>query len=226
MTKLEVFDPPMCCTTGICGSSADQTLVAFASDLEWLKKQGVDVIRHGLSFEPSEFVSNEKIKRLINQEGNRCLPIIVVDDKLISRSVYPTREDLAQMCKIEFNEDEAPPVHREENCCCGVDCDCRSANMPEGISIKPECNCSNAAAEDNCYCESECDCKNPPVITNFQKIFFIVLLVVMLTIIAAKYCCKARGENLHKNPASISQINQNVNLACQKVMPVILRLQV
>ncbi len=42
--------------------------MTFASDLEWLKKQGVDVVRHGLSFEPAEFVKDEAVKDLLNKK--------------------------------------------------------------------------------------------------------------------------------------------------------------
>ena len=44
--KLEVFDPPMCCTTGICGPSVDPALVQFAADLQWLADQRVHLERY------------------------------------------------------------------------------------------------------------------------------------------------------------------------------------
>lgn len=34
---LEVFYPPMCCSTGVCGPKVDTKLVQFSADLEWLK---------------------------------------------------------------------------------------------------------------------------------------------------------------------------------------------
>ena len=36
MSKLEVFDPAMCCSTGVCGVDVDPVLVQFAADLQWL----------------------------------------------------------------------------------------------------------------------------------------------------------------------------------------------
>ena len=88
MLKLEVFDPPMCCSTGICGNSDDPTLVTFASDLEWLKTKGIEVVRHGLSFEPAAFVKNEVVKALIAQEGNSCLPLFVVCSEIILKGRF------------------------------------------------------------------------------------------------------------------------------------------
>lgn len=141
MTKLEVFDPPMCCSSGICGSNADPVLVNFASDLEWLKSQGIDAIRHNLSLNPDEFAQNKEVEKLLESDGNKILPIVTVDEKIITKGFYPNRKKLAEICKIEYNEDEAPPVHREENCCCGVDCDCRVPQQnEEEICTGPECH--------------------------------------------------------------------------------------
>lgn len=130
MLKLKVFDPAMCCSTGICGNSVDPKLVTFAADLEWLKKQGIDVVRHGLSFEPAEFVSNEAIKNLLNKEGNDCLPALLIDKEIVSKGCYPSRKKLAEICgiewKAEYEKQEATPIEIET---CGPDCDCHNSAL-------------------------------------------------------------------------------------------------
>lgn len=130
MLKLEVFDPPMCCATGICGNNVDPKLITFASDLEWLKKQGVDVVRYGLSFEPNEFVKNETVKNTLQKEGNDCLPIAIVDNQLVYKGIYPSREQLAKACsltwKAEFATEETTKVEAEV---CGPDCDCHKSAL-------------------------------------------------------------------------------------------------
>lgn len=132
MLKLEVFDPAMCCATGICGNSVDPKLVTFASDLEWLKKQGVEVVRHGLSFEPAEFVKNEAVKNTLQSDGNDSLPIIVIGDKIVSKACYPTREKLAEVCDVKYDDNEFIPVQiEEENCGCGPDCDCHKSALSD-----------------------------------------------------------------------------------------------
>ena len=131
MPKLEVFDQPLCCKSGICGEHPDFVLVNFASDLEWLKAQGVEVIRHGLSLEPSEFTKNQEVNRLMEEEGSKCLPIIVFDDKVVYNGDYISRVNLAEYCNLPYDDDDAPPVHREENCCCGLDCDCSLPHKQE-----------------------------------------------------------------------------------------------
>lgn len=130
MLKLEVFDPPMCCATGICGNSVDPKLVTFASDLEWLKKQGIDVVRHGLSFEPNEFVKNEDVKTTLRKEGNDSLPIVIADNQLVYKGIYPSREQLAKACNIvwkdEFAAEETTKIEAEV---CGPDCDCHKSAL-------------------------------------------------------------------------------------------------
>lgn len=34
MSRVEVFEPALCCATGICGEDVDQQLVAFSADLD------------------------------------------------------------------------------------------------------------------------------------------------------------------------------------------------
>lgn len=130
MLKLEVFDPPMCCATGICGNNVDPKLITFASDLEWLKKQGIDVVRHGLSFEPAEFVRNEEVKTILQKEGNDSLPIVIADNQLVYKGVYPSREQLAKTCNIawkaEFATEETTKIESEV---CGPDCDCHKSAL-------------------------------------------------------------------------------------------------
>jgi hypothetical protein len=41
MSKVQVYDKPMCCSTGICGPQVDPVLPRFAADLDWLKSQGM-----------------------------------------------------------------------------------------------------------------------------------------------------------------------------------------
>jgi AhpD family alkylhydroperoxidase len=100
MTKLEIFDPPMCCSTGVCGPSVDPSLARFAADLNWLASAGIQVARFNLAQEPRAFATNEVVKVALEAEGNECLPLILVDGRIASRSAYPDREELARISGI------------------------------------------------------------------------------------------------------------------------------
>lgn len=95
MRKLEVFDPAMCCPTGICGDDIDPVLAEFAADLTWLEEKGVDVSRHNLGQDPKAFASNPAVVKEMAASMDR-LPIILVDGHIVSTGMYPSRRQLAQ----------------------------------------------------------------------------------------------------------------------------------
>lgn len=112
MKKIEIYDPAMCCSTGVCGTDVDPKLVQFVSDLSWLKEQGVTVERFNLGQQPAAFADNAVVRALLSSDGNRCLPIVLVEGSLVTKGIYPTRDQLAQMVELE-----------EESGCCGGDDD-------------------------------------------------------------------------------------------------------
>lgn len=97
MKTLEVYDPAMCCSTGVCGPQVDPVLVKFAADLKWLQDQRLTIHRHGLSTSPAAFVQNEAVKQLLQEKGNSVLPIIIADGEIVVTGRYPDRDEL---CKV------------------------------------------------------------------------------------------------------------------------------
>ena len=95
MKTLDIFDPPICCSTGVCGEDVDINLVRFAADLEWFKAAGVTVRRFSLSQDPQAFMNEPEVLRAVSSKGTRCLPLVVVDGKIVSQGSYPTRDEVA-----------------------------------------------------------------------------------------------------------------------------------
>jgi AhpD family alkylhydroperoxidase len=101
MKNVQVFDPAMCCSTGVCGTEVDQALVEFAADVDWLKKQGVAVERFNLAQQPQAFASRATIRNLLHAQGEAALPVILVGDEIKHRGIpYPSRDQLAQWAGI------------------------------------------------------------------------------------------------------------------------------
>jgi AhpD family alkylhydroperoxidase len=99
MSKIQVFDPPMCCSTGVCGPEVDPALVRFASDLEWLRSNGVEVERFNLAQEPGAFVGNPVVAQAIRgRDGG--LPLLLVDGKIVAQGSYPARDVLAELVGV------------------------------------------------------------------------------------------------------------------------------
>ena len=114
MTKIQVFDPPMCCSTGVCGPNVDPVLVRFSSDLHWLANQKIVVERYNLAQQPQAFVASEVVKTTLREDGNKCLPLILVDGAVVSKGCYPTREELVRLTGVE--PDSQLPVIQPKCC--------------------------------------------------------------------------------------------------------------
>ena len=116
---LQVFDPAMCCSTGLCGPEVDPQLVQFAADLDWLKSQGVIVQRHNLSQNPAAFVQNEIVKAALAMRGEHALPVLLANGKVSTTGSYPNRAALAALFKLPSPVSTEPAP---SSCCCGGAC--------------------------------------------------------------------------------------------------------
>ncbi|MEI6466313.1 MAG: arsenite efflux transporter metallochaperone ArsD [Verrucomicrobiota bacterium] len=92
--QLHVYDPAMCCATGVCGPQVDPVLVRFASDAQWLEAQGVAVRRFSLTQNPAAFVENELVRAALTAKGESALPCVLVDGRAVLFGEYPTRPQL------------------------------------------------------------------------------------------------------------------------------------
>jgi hypothetical protein len=92
MATLSVYDPPMCCSTGVCGPDGDDRLAQFASALDWARKSGADVERYDLGHQPGAFATNALVKALLEKDGMECLPLVLVDGQVLAKGEYPSRE--------------------------------------------------------------------------------------------------------------------------------------
>ncbi len=120
MAILSVFDPPMCCSTGVCGPSVDPELARFSGDLEWLKKQGVEVRRFNMAQQPGAFVEHSAVKEALAARGNASLPLVLVDGRVAVEGSYPSRETLAALAGIVVRKLEVAPGGAS---CCGPSTD-------------------------------------------------------------------------------------------------------
>lgn len=123
MAKVEIYDKPMCCSTGVCGPEVDPVLPRFAADLEWLKSIGHLVERFNLAQQPAAFAENADVREVLAAEGVDSLPLVVVDGVVVSRAAYPSREQLAalgagtNLCSTTKETSVLPIVEPSDNCC-------------------------------------------------------------------------------------------------------------
>jgi hypothetical protein len=116
MPFVQVFDPPMCCASGVCGPGVDPELARFGADLDWLKTQGVVVARFNLSQQPGAFVEHEPVRAALQARGNDVLPLVLVDGRVAVEGAYPSRETLAALAGVVVRKLE---VAAPAAACCG-----------------------------------------------------------------------------------------------------------
>lgn len=92
--QLDVYDPALCCSTGVCGPEVDPALVRFAADLDWITKRGASVRRYNLAQEPGAFAREATVRQALQQDGEGALPLILVEGRVVSRGRFPTRDEL------------------------------------------------------------------------------------------------------------------------------------
>lgn len=118
MKTLQIYDPAMCCPTGVCGPSVDPKLVKLAADVAFLKSKGIKVERFNLGHQPEEFASNKLVLAEMGAEAE-CLPLFLVDGECKAKGCYPSRHQLAEWFGLEVTVNAAINLQPIGRCCEG-----------------------------------------------------------------------------------------------------------
>jgi hypothetical protein len=104
MKTIQVYDPPMCCSTGLCGNEIDPALVSFAALLTQLSQRGVKVERYNLGQQPMAFIQNPAVKTLLDKEGVAVLPLLFVDGEMRLKGRYLTDDERQALSRDALGE--------------------------------------------------------------------------------------------------------------------------
>ncbi|MDR3563686.1 MAG: arsenite efflux transporter metallochaperone ArsD [Negativicutes bacterium] len=91
---IEIYDPPMCCPTGVCGPTTDPALLEIQETMIALKNDGVEIGRYSLTHHIQQFMNNSVVAELLNSEGLDALPITMINGQLYKTKGYPSYEEL------------------------------------------------------------------------------------------------------------------------------------
>lgn len=119
MKTIQVFDPALCCSSGVCGADIDQSLVNFSADIAWAKQNGVQIERFNLAQQPMAFAQNGAVKAFLELSGEEALPIVLVNGEVALAGRYPNRAELTRWAGILPITPETKP---ETSCCSGSKC--------------------------------------------------------------------------------------------------------
>jgi len=120
MKNIQIFDPALCCSSGVCGVEVDQALVSFAADVDWAKQNGALIERFNLAQQPMAFAENAAVKGLLERSGESALPVTLVDGEVALAGRYPTRDELTHWAALTPTAAAAPAA--ASGCCSGGKC--------------------------------------------------------------------------------------------------------
>ncbi len=118
-TIIQVFDPALCCSSGVCGIDVDQALVSFSTDVDWALQNGAQIERFNLARQPLSFAENQTVKSFLDNLGAEALPLILVDDEVVLSGRYPSRAELAGWASITLPSAESKQT---KSCCSDSNC--------------------------------------------------------------------------------------------------------
>src|SRR5579871_3078767 len=116
---IQIFDPALCCSTGVCGADVDQALVSFSADAAWAKLNGAQIERFNLAQQPTAFAENITVKGFLERSGEEALPLVLVNGEVALAGRYPNRTELARWTGISQTSAETKSAG---NCYSGSKC--------------------------------------------------------------------------------------------------------
>jgi hypothetical protein len=122
MKKMIIFEPAMCCGTGVCGPSVDPELLRVSTVLNNLKSKGILVERHNLSSNPQIFVDNKEINGILNSVGVEALPVTMVDGIIVKTKAYPTDTEFCNLLGLPEDFLKAKVKRASQGCDCKGGC--------------------------------------------------------------------------------------------------------
>lgn len=122
MGAIEIFEPALCCSTGVCGPDVPQELVTFSADVDWLRTRGGEVSRFNLAGEPTAFAERPAVVQFLRVSGSPGLPLVLVDGAVAMTGRYPDRSQLARWAGLAPVPAGRPELGLATGCCGGSGC--------------------------------------------------------------------------------------------------------
>ncbi len=97
MVNVEIFDPPLCCPTGICGPTIDPVLLDAQEAILRVKSEfdgRVRVERYALGRQPAKFMQQPEVVARLKTQGVAVLPITIVGGRVVKEKLYPAYTEL------------------------------------------------------------------------------------------------------------------------------------
>ena len=93
---VEIFEPPMCCPTGLCGPVQDQTLLDLLETVRYMESAGVKVARYQPNTNPTAFTNRAEVMAAVRERSTAALPITVVNGRVVKSGSYASLEEIQE----------------------------------------------------------------------------------------------------------------------------------
>lgn len=120
MKVIKIYEPSMCCSTGVCGPSVDTELLRITALMNQLNKNQKQMERYNLTDHPMVFVEDKVVNQLLNDKGTEVLPITVVEGKVLKTGTYPSNDEIEKILSVTLEDEKAK--NKESSCCCNDGC--------------------------------------------------------------------------------------------------------
>lgn len=122
MVAIRIYEPALCCDTGVCGADVDQSLVDVTASVRSLQDQGADIQRHNLATDPLAFTTDETVRAFMHVVGSTGLPLTVVDGVTVATGAYPSKAQLLAFAGLSAPADRVDLglTEKAESGCCGA----------------------------------------------------------------------------------------------------------
>lgn len=144
MKTMKIYEPAMCCPTGLCGIGVDPELLRISTVLNTLKQSGVEVQRFNLSSAPAEFIKSKAVTEYLQKFGPEKLPVATVEDMIVIAGRYPTNDEFTSWLDLSGDVLGVQDCEPDAPCCCGGD-----------VSADEGC-CSDSPAPEGCCADGCC----------------------------------------------------------------------
>ncbi|SHK12788.1 Arsenical resistance operon trans-acting repressor ArsD [Geosporobacter subterraneus DSM 17957] len=94
-TIINIYEPPMCCSSGVCGPSPDTKLMDLQNTIKRIQKEfpEVQINRYSMNFNPKDFMQNPAVFAKVKAEKTEALPIITINGDIIKEKDYMSYDE-------------------------------------------------------------------------------------------------------------------------------------
>jgi len=119
MKTIKIFEPAMCCSTGVCGPSVDPELLRITTLIGKIRANGGKIERYNLTDNPMIFVTETKVNQLLNDKGMDVLPAIMLDDQVIHTGGYLSDDEIIKLLGITVKQPmfQMNDIGGDDGCC-------------------------------------------------------------------------------------------------------------